>query len=33
MRAVIPFQKFFGLWGYPSRTTIRFIFNQGFPVT
>jgi hypothetical protein len=18
-------------WGYPSRTTIRFIFNQGFP--
>ncbi len=31
LRAFIPFQKFFGLWGYPSRTTIRFIFNQGFP--
>jgi DNA-binding NarL/FixJ family response regulator len=30
LRAFIPFQKFFGLWGYPSRTTIRFIFNQGF---
>jgi len=31
LRAFIPFQKFIGLWGYPSRTTIRFIFNQGFP--
>ena len=31
LRAFIPFQKFFGLWGYPSRTTIRFVFNQGFP--
>ena len=31
LRAFIPFQKFLGLWGYPSRTTIRFIFNQGFP--
>jgi DNA-binding NarL/FixJ family response regulator len=30
LRAFIPFQKFFGLWGYPSRTAIRFIFNQGF---
>jgi len=30
LRSVIPFQKFFGLWGYPLRTTIRFIFNQGF---
>ena len=30
LRAFIPFQKFIGLWGYPSRTTIRFIFNQGF---
>ena len=32
LRAFIPFQKLFGLWGYPSRTTIRFIFNQGFPL-
>src|SRR4029077_5240267 len=31
LRAFLPFQKFIGLWGYPSRTTIRFIFNQGFP--
>ena len=31
LRAFIPFQKFLGLWGYPSRTTIRFLFNQGFP--
>ena len=31
LRAFIPFQKFIGLWGYPSRTTIRFVFNQGFP--
>ena len=31
LQAFIPFQKFSGLWGYPSRTTIRFIFNQGFP--
>ena len=31
LQAFIPFQKFFGLWGYPSRTTIRFVFNQGFP--
>ena len=31
LRAFIPYQKFSGSWGYPSRTTIRFIFNQGFP--
>ena len=31
LRVFIPFQKFIGVWGYPSRTTIRFIFNQGFP--
>jgi len=31
LRVFIPFQKFIGVWGYPSRTTIRFIFNQRFP--
>src|SRR5215831_13217326 len=31
LRAFIPYQKFAGLWGHPSRTTIRFLFNQGFP--
>jgi DNA-binding CsgD family transcriptional regulator len=31
LRAFIPYEKFTGMWGYPSRTTIRYIFNQGFP--
>ena len=31
LRAVIPYEKFTGTWGYPSRTTIRYIFNEGFP--
>src|SRR5262245_33051297 len=31
LRVFIPYTKFGGMWGYPSRTTIRFIFNQGFP--
>ena len=30
LQAFIPYSKFAGSWGYPSRTTIRFIFNQGF---
>ena len=30
LRAFIPYSKFAGSWGYPSRTTVRFIFNQGF---
>ena len=30
LQALIPYRKFAGSWGYPSRTTIRFIFNQGF---
>ena len=31
LRAFIPYEKFAGTWGYPSRTTIRYIFNEGFP--
>ena len=31
LQAFIPYQKFIGLWGYPSRTTICYIVNQGFP--
>ncbi len=31
LQAFIPYEKFAGSWGYPSRTSIRFIFNQGFP--
>src|SRR5262245_39020335 len=31
LQTFIPYQKFAGSWGYPSRTSIRFIFNQGFP--
>jgi len=31
LRLLIPYRKFVGVWGYPSRTTIRFIFNYGFP--
>src|SRR5262245_12892726 len=31
LRAFIPYQKFVGTWGYPSRTTLRFILNQSFP--
>jgi DNA-binding CsgD family transcriptional regulator len=31
LQAFIPYERFAGSWGYPSRTTIRFIFNQGFP--
>ena len=30
LQVLIPYRKFVGLWGYPSRTTLRFIFNQGF---
>ena len=30
LQAFIPYSKFAGSWGYPSRTTLRFIFNQGF---
>jgi DNA-binding NarL/FixJ family response regulator len=30
LQAFIPYSKFAGSWGYPSRTTVRFIFNQGF---
>jgi DNA-binding NarL/FixJ family response regulator len=30
LQTFIPYSKFAGVWGYPSRTTIRFIFNQGF---
>jgi DNA-binding CsgD family transcriptional regulator len=29
--AIIPYEKFAASWGYHSRTTIRFIINQGFP--
>src|SRR5262245_43834408 len=32
IRSFIPYQKFAGVWGYPFRTTIRFVFNHGFPV-
>ena len=31
LQAFIPYKKLVGTWGYPSRTTIRYIFNQGFP--
>src|SRR5262245_32763539 len=31
LRAFIPYQKFAGTCGYPSRTTLRFILNEGFP--
>jgi DNA-binding CsgD family transcriptional regulator len=31
LRAFIPYEKFTGTWGYPSRMTIRYIFNHGFP--
>ena len=31
LRRVIPYDKLAGSWGYPSRTTIRFMFNEGFP--
>ena len=31
LRAFIPYEKFAGTWGYPSRMTIRYIFNEGFP--
>jgi DNA-binding CsgD family transcriptional regulator len=31
LQAFIPYSKFAGSWGYPSSTTIRFIFNHGFP--
>ena len=30
LQTFIPYSGFAGEWGYPSRTTIRFIFNQGF---
>ncbi len=30
LQAFIPYSKLTGSWGYPSRTTLRFIFNQGF---
>jgi hypothetical protein len=30
LQTFIPYSAFTGSWGYPSRTTIRFIFNQGF---
>jgi DNA-binding CsgD family transcriptional regulator len=32
LRSFIPYQKFAGSWGYPSRITIRFLFNQGVPL-
>ena len=30
VQACIPYSKFAGTWGYPSRTILRFFFNQGF---
>ena len=32
LRTFIPYEKFAGVWGYPSRSTLRFIFNHSFPV-
>ena len=32
LRAFIPYKKFAGSWGYPSRMTIRFVFNHGVPL-
>lgn len=32
VRVFIPYEKFAGLWGYPSRTSLRFVFNHSFPV-
>ena len=31
LQAFIPYSKFAGSWGYPSRMTVRFVFNHGFP--
>jgi DNA-binding CsgD family transcriptional regulator len=31
LKAFIPYSKFAGTWGHPSHSTIRYIFNQGFP--
>jgi DNA-binding CsgD family transcriptional regulator len=31
VQAYIPYSSFAGTWGHPSRATIRYIFNQGFP--
>ena len=32
LQTVIPFQRLICAWGYPSRNTIRFIFNHSFPI-
>ena len=32
LRIFIPYEKFAGAWGYPSRNTLRFLFNHSFPV-
>jgi len=31
LQAFIPYSRFASIWGHPSHTTIRYIFNQGFP--
>lgn len=31
VRVLIPYSHFAGIWGYPKKTTIRFVFNEGFP--
>jgi DNA-binding NarL/FixJ family response regulator len=32
LQPLIPFQRLICVWGYPSRETIRFIFNHSFPI-
>lgn len=32
IQTILPFQHLICIWGYPSRETIRFIFNHGFPI-
>jgi DNA-binding CsgD family transcriptional regulator len=31
LQAFIPYKRLAASWGYPSRTTIRFVFNHSFP--
>jgi len=32
LQTLLPFQQLICAWGYPSRNTIRFIFNHSFPI-
>ena len=31
LQAFIPYNKFAGSWGYPSRMAVRFVFNHSYP--